>query len=828
MPSFGKQIRQILRRLGRSPMFTAVALITIAIGVGANTAVFSVIEGVLLKPLPYPHPDELVQPSFDAAGLGSKDLGQSPSTYFTFREQNHSFQDIGLYQPDSVNVTGLTHPEQVQALEVSAGTLPILGVQPALGRLFTSEDDSPGAAATAVVSYGFWRTKLGGDPAAIGRTIAVDGKRRLVIGVLPQDFRCVFYPIEPMLYLPLQLDRSKGFLGNFSYSSIARLKPGITIAQSVADMTRLLPVVLHSFPPPPGFTLQMFYDAKLAPTAVSLKSTIVGDIGAILWVLMGGIGFVLLIACANVANLLLVRAEGRQHELAVRAALGASRRHLAVELFLESFVLGIVGSALGLFLAYATLPALIALVPSDLPRAANIRIDAPVVLFACGVALLASLLASLLPILKYSGARLGTGMRESGRTVSGSRERHRARNALVIGQVALAFVLLICSGLMIRTFRAMTQVHPGFKDPDSVQTFSILFPPADIPDSEQLVRVQNDIQNRIGAIPGVSSVGFGSSVPMIQLLWIDAVFVEDRPYRAGEMIPLRAYKFISPGYLSTLGTPLLAGRDFVWDDIHNMLPVAIVSQSLAREITPAAKTDPAAALGKRIRGSNTDDWREVVGVVADVYQDGVTKDPLPTVYWPVKAANLIGNKLMVSRWVYYVIRTPLAGSAALMDDVRRAVWASDPNLPISDVHLLDYYYRRSMARTSFTLLMLAIAGGMALLLGVVGLYGVIAYSVSQRTREIGIRMALGAQQQDLTRMFVRHGLLLVSVGVACGLAGAGVTMSLMRSLLFHVKPSDPMTYLAVSAGLVATAVIASYIPSRRAANVDPSEALRAE
>ena len=828
MRSFGKQIRQILRRLGRSPVFTAVALITIAIGVGANTAVFSVIEGVLLKPLPYPHPDELVQPSFDAAGLGSKDLGQSPSTYFTFREQNHSFQDIGLYQPDSVNVTGLTHPEQVQALEVSAGTLPILGVQPALGRLFTSEDDSPGAAATAVVSYGFWRTKLDGDPAAIGRTIAVDGKPRLVIGVLPQDFRCVFYPIEPMLYLPLQLDRSKGFLGNFSYSSIARLKPGITIAQSVADMTRLLPVVLHSFPPPPGFTLQMFYDAKLAPTAVSLKSTIVGDIGAILWVLMGGIGFVLLIACANVANLLLVRAEGRQHELAVRAALGASRRHLAVELFLESFVLGIVGSALGLFLAYATLPALIALVPSDLPRAANIRIDAPVVLFACGVALLASLLASLLPILKYSGARLGTGMRESGRTLSESRERHRARNALVIGQVALAFVLLICSGLMIRTFRAMTQVHPGFKDPASVQTFSILFPPADIPDSEQLVHVQNDIQNRIGAIPGVSSVGFGSSVPMIQLLWIDAVFVEDRPYRAGEMIPLRAYKFISPGYLSTLGTPLLAGRDFVWADIHNMLPVAIVSQSLAREINPAAKTDPAAALGKRIRGSNTDDWREVVGVVADVYQDGVTKDPLPTVYWPVKTANLIGNKLIVSRWVYYVIRTPLAGSAALMDNVRQAVWASDPNLPISDVHLLGYYYRRSMARTSFTLLMLAIAGGMALLLGVVGLYGVIAYSVSQRTREIGIRMALGAQQQDLTRMFVRHGLLLVSVGVACGLAGAGVTMSLMRSLLFHVKPSDPMTYLAVSAGLVATAVIASYIPSRRAANVDPSEALRAE
>jgi len=828
MQSSAHQIRQVIRRLSRTPMFTVMALLTIAIGVGANTAVFSVVDGVLLKPLPYPRPDELIQPSFDAAGLGFKDLGQSPSTYFTFREQNHSFQDIGLYQPDSVNVTGLTHPEQVQALEITAGTLPILGAQPALGRLFTSEDDSPGGADTAVVSYGFWRTKLSGDPAAIGRTIAVDGKPRVVIGVLPQDFRCVFYPIEPMLYLPLQLDRSNLTLGNFDYPSIARLKPGVTIAQSVADMARLLPVVFASFPPPPGYSLQLFYAAKFTPTAIPLKSAVVGNIGGVLWVLMGGIGFVLLIACANIANLLLVRAEGRQHELAIRAALGASRKHLAVELFLESSVLGIVGSALGLFLAYVTLPALIALAPSDLPRAADIRIDVRVLLFACGVAFLASLLASLLPILKYAGARLGTGLRESGRTVSESRERHRARNALVVGQVALAFVLLICSGLMIRTFRAMTRVQPGFSDPASVQTFSILFPDTEVPDPEKLVRLQGDIQDRIGAIPGVSSVGFGSVLPMMQLVWQDPVFVEDRPYRAGEMIPLRRFKSISPGYLSTLGTPLIAGRDFGLADIKNMLPAAIVSESLAREITPAAKTDPAAALGKRIRGSDTDDWREVVGVVADVYQDGVTKDPPPTVYWPIKAANLVGTKLIVRRWVYYVIRTPLAGSAALMDNVRRAVWASDPNLPISDVHLLDYYYRHSMARTSFTLLMLAIAGGMALLLGVVGLYGVIAYSVSQRTREIGIRMALGAQRDDVTRMFVRHGLALVGIGVVCGLASAAVTMSLMRSLLFGVKPGDPMTYLAVSAGLIATAVVASYIPSRRAAKVDPSEALRAE
>ena len=824
MRPFGKQIRQILRRLGRSPMFTAVALVTIAIGVGANTAVFSVIEGVLLKPLPFPHPDELVYVSHTAPGINFPDLTASPSMYFIYREQSRTFQDIGLYQDYSVSVTGLAQPEQVPAIGATDGLLPILGVQPMLGRFFTHADDTPGSPDTVMLSCGYWRSKFGGDPSAVGRTIMVDGKPRQIIGVMPQRFRFLMEQDEPQIFLPLQLDRQKTYLGNFGYIAIARLKPGATIAQASADVSRMLPIVLQSFPPPPGFSLNLFVDARFGPIIRPLKSQVVGDIDGVLWVLMGGVGLVLLIACANVANLLLVRTEGRQHELAVRAALGATRGRIASELLLESLVLAVLGSGLGLGLAYLALPALIALAPAGLPRANEIGINAPVLLFACGAALLTSVLSASLPILKYVGVRLGTGLREGGRALSESRERHRARNALVIAQVALAFVLLICSGLMIRTFRALTSVRPGFSDPAGVQTFSISIPKPDVPEPEQVVRMQDDVRQRIQAIPGVTLVGFGTAVPMDGNVSISPIFIEHRTYAEGQLPPVRRFIFVSPGYHTTLGTPLVAGRDYTWTDIYNKLPVAVVSENLAREIAGA----PAAALGKRIRVSPNDDWHEIIGVAGDVHQDGADKDAPSTVYWPVMVAHLEGNDIMIRRDISFVIRSPRAGSVSLMDEIRRAVWSADANLPLANVHTLDYFYRKSLAQTSFALVMLAIAGGMALLLGVIGLYGVIAYSVSQRTREIGIRMALGAQQQDLTRMFVRHGLLLVSVGVACGLAGAGVTMSLMRSLLFHVKPSDPMTYLAVSAGLIATAVLASYIPSRRAANVDPSEALRAE
>jgi len=825
MGTFAAQLRQVLRRLGRAPLFTAITLITLAVGVGANAVIFSVLEGVLLKPLAYPHADQLAGVMLTAPGINIKEFALSPSTYFILREQSQTFLDIGMYAHDSVSVTGVAEPEQVDALDVTDGTLSILGVQPAVGRGFTHEDDLPNTPETVILTYGYWRHKFGGDPSALGRTIIVDGKPRQVIGVMPQNFTFLDEQ-KTAMFLPFQFDRGKTTLGNYSYRGIGRLKPGFTMAQASADVGRLLPVVLASFPPPEGFSLKMFEEAHISPSMRPLKQDVIGDVSTVLWVLMASIGMVLLIACANVANLLLVRVEGRRQELAIRAALGAGWSRIAGDLLFESVLLGLLGSLLGLGLAYGALRVLIALEPTGLPRLAEIGIDAPVLLFTLGVALFSSLLIAAIPIFKFTGVHLNTGLREGGRALSQSREQHRARNTLVVVQVSLALVLLICSGLMIRTFRALMHVNPGFREPAGVETFGISIPQAQIPEAEpeRVIRMEEEISRKIAAIPSVTSVSFCTHIPLGNSRNMDPVFAQDRSYKEGELPPLRRFKFMAPGYLSTLGTPLLAGRDLTWTDIYQKIPIALVSENLAREYW----RDPSSALGKRIRVASTDDWREVIGVVADVRDDGMNEDAPTTVYWPVMMDHYEGQKTMVRRDVIFTIRSPRSGSEAFMKDVRQAVWSVNANLPLADVHTLDYYYTKSMGRTSFTLVILAVAGGMALLLGGVGIYGVIAYSVSQRRREIGIRMALGAQQQALTGMFVRSGLVLAGIGVACGLATAIIVMRLMSSLLFKVSPLDPVTYLAVSLGVVAVAWLASYFPSRRAATVDPVEALRAE
>lgn len=821
MGTFRNQLKQVLRRLRRAPMFTAVTLLTLAVGIGANTAIFSVVEGILLKPLPYPHPEELVAVRLAAPGININDLSPSPSTYFILREQSRAFQDIGLYMGHSVNVTGLAEPEHASCLDVTDGVLPILGVTPLVGRSFTRADDSPGSPETVMLSYGYWRRKFGGDRSVIGRTITVDGDLREIIGVLPQDFR--FGQPDVALLLPRRLDRAKTFLGQFSYGSVARLKSGVTLAQANADVARMIPIMLRSFPPPPGYSLNMFENARIGPSLRTLKQDVVGDVSKVLWVLMGGISLVLLIACANVANLLLVRAEGRQQELAIRAALGASRGRIAAELLFESLILALLGSLLGLGLAYAALRVLVAMAPPGLPRINEIGIDRWVLVFNLGTSLVASLFFGSIPVLKYASKSLGTGLRAGGRSMSASRERHRSRSVLVIVQVALALVLLISSGLMIRTFRALTQVDPGFVAPSEVQTFRVDIPETQVKDPERVVRIQEEILRKMEAIPGVSSVGLSMSVPMDGNEWSDPVLVKDHIDAPGE-IPLHRYRFVAPGYFKTLGTPLVAGRDLTWSDIYNKVPVAIVSEKLAREYW----RDPSSALGKQIRSTTKDEWREIVGVAGNIHDDGMNKEVPSSAYWPILAAHFESNDIDVRRYVAFSIRCPRAGSEKFMQEVRQAVWSVDPNLPLADVRMLDYYYTRSMARTSFTLVMLAAAGGVALLLGIVGLYGVIAYSVSQRRREIGIRMALGAKHPELVAMFVRHALGLTGVGVACGLLSALALMRLMSSLLFGVAPFDPTTYGAMSLGLVAAAVFASYIPARRAAAVNPVEALRAE
>ena len=491
---------------------------------------------------------------------------------------------------------------------------------------------------------------------------------------------------------------------------------------------------------------------------------------------------------------------------------------------LESIALALMGSILGLGFAWAALRVLVKIAPAGIPRINDIGVDGPVLLFTLGAALFSAILFGSIPIFKYAGARLSTGIREGGRANSQSREQHRTRNGLVVVQVALALVLLVCSGLMIRTFNAVTKVRPGFTGPAELQTFNISIPETQVKDPEAVLRMEEAILRKIEGIPGVRSAGISTGVPMAHYSNNDPVFIEGRPFAEGQMPPLRRFRSVSPEALSTMGTPLVAGRYFTWADAYQKLPVGVICESFAREFWP----NPADALGHRIRVGTEDEWREIVGVVADVYDDGVTEKPPSFAYWPLLMAKFESEPIRVRANVSYVIRSPRTGSESLMKDVREAVWSVNPNLPLSSVHSLDYYYKRSMSRTSFTLVMLGVAGSMALLLGVVGIYGTIAYSVSQRTREIGIRMALGAQHQVVTGMFVRHGLLLTGIGVAVGVALAVVAVRLMSSLLFKVSAIDPLTYIAVCIGLIGTTALASYLPSRRAATVDPVEALRAE
>jgi len=822
---FSDQLRQVIRRLSRAPLFTAITLLTLAIGIGANTVIFSVVEGVLLKPLPYRHSEQLIGVWHTAPGIGIKDLNMSPSVYFIDREQSTTLQDIGAYDGDSLSVTGIGDPEHVRGLDVTDGTLPILGVTPTLGRLFTRQDDSPGTPETVLLSYEYWQQKFGGAPSIIGRTITVDGKPREIIGVLPQGFHFLDQQ-DAALVLPFQWDRNKTKLGNFSQRALARLKPGVTMAQANADMARLLPVVWRNFPAPEGFSASLFEKAHMAPNLRPLKKDVVGDVGNVLWVLMGSIVLVLLVACANVANLLLVRVEGRRQELAIRSALGAGWGRIAKELLFESLVLGVAGSLIGLAFAYGALRILVAIAPTGLPRLHEIGIDLPVLLFTLFLALFASLLIGAIPVIKYAGASLNSALREGGRALSQSRERHRARKALVVVQVALALVLLICSGLMIRTFRALLHVSPGFDAPNEVETFRFYIPETQIPDSqaERVVRMQQDIVDKLKAIPGVSSVSYSSAVPMDGYDTNDVLFAEDHAHSEGELPPIRRFKYISPGSFATLGTRLVAGRDLTWADTYGKRPVAIISENFAREYWH----DPSNALGKRIRVANTDSWRDIIGVVQDVHDDGVDQAAPTTVYWPVIQEGFEGQKLELRRGVAFIIRSPRAGSEAFVKEVQHSVWAINPNVPLADVSTLGELYTKSMARTSFTLVMLCVAGAMALLLGIVGIYGVISYSVSQRTREIGIRMALGAQRATLTAMFVRQGLLLTSIGVGCGLVVAFIVMRLMSSLLFNVSPIDPLTYATITACVIASACFACYLPSRRAAAVDPANALRSE
>jgi len=635
---------------------------------------------------------------------------------------------------------------------------------------------------------------------------------------MPASFR--FLDRDAAFLLPLQLDRNKAVLGQFDYPGIARLKSGVPIEQASADIERMIPIALRSFPPSPGLTLKEFEEVRLGPKVQYLKQKLIGDIGKTLWVLMGTLGIVLLIVCANVANLLLVRAEGRQQELAIRAALGASWRDIARQLLMESVALGLLGGALGLGLAYGAIRALIAMAPAHLPRLNEISIDPAVILLTFAMALITGVLFGMIPVIKYAGPQIANGLRSGGRS-SESKDRHRARGVLVVVQVALALVLLLGSGLMIRTFQALRRVDPGF-DPRDVLTLRIAIPASQVKEPVATVQLEQAILEKMRAIPGVTSVGLSSVIPT-ETGGSDLVYAHDKSYSQG-VPPLRRMKFVSPGLLATMGNRLVAGREFTWADTYERRPVAMVSENLARELWQ----DPQLALGKEIREDLKGPWREVIGVVNDVREDGAQVKAPTSAYYPLLMNDFENNPVAVRRSVYFVVRSKRAGSQTLLTDVQKAVWSMNANLPLARVRTLQEIYDKSLARTSFTLVMLGIASAMALLIGLVGIYGVISYAVSQRTREIGIRIALGAQRTEMMKLVLSEGMLVIVIGLAIGLAASLALTRFLSGLLFGVSATDPLTFVSVSALLATVALTACYIPSRRAMRVDPMVALRYE
>jgi predicted permease len=525
-----------------------------------------------------------------------------------------------------------------------------------------------------------------------------------------------------------------------------------------------------------------------------------------------------------VANLFLVRAEGRQQELAIRTALGANRSQVIGELLSEAFTISLAGGLLGLGLAYAGIQLLLALNPAQLPRLEDITIDPTVLGFTLAISLAAGLLFGLIPIIKYANPNLGNALKEGGRGSSDGRERHRARNTLVVAQVALALVLLVASGLMIRTFTAMRHIEPGFSNPAEILTFRVSIPTAIAKDGPQAVSMHEQILRRIEALPGVTSASMTTSVTMDGNDNNDPIFREDQPIPEGQMAPLRRFKWVPENYFKTMGRTLLAGRDITWADVHGAVPVAVITESLAREFYG----EPSAAIGQRIRNTPKAPWREIIGVVGNEHDDGVTRGATTIVYWPMMMRDFWEPGLMAQRNVAYVIRTPRLQDQGFFREVQQAVWSVNQNLPLARPRTVQEIYDESMAETSFTLVILGIAAGVTLLLGLVGIYGVIAYIVSQRKREVGIRIALGAHSGEVQRMFVTRGLMLTGVGLAVGLAAAAVLMRLMSSLLFGVNPFDPVTYAAVIAGLGIVALFATWLPARSATKIDPMLALRSE
>lgn len=809
--------RHTLRQLRRSPVFAVVSILTMALGTGGATAIFTVLDDVVLRPLPFLDADRLVAVHHSMPGVGQEATPLSPAMYRTYREHARTLEEVGLWKTAQVTVTGNGDPERVDALQVTEGLFPLLGVAPVLGRGYTAEDVEPGGGYPVILSHAYWLRRFNGDASAVGGTLRISGKEYPIIGVMPSGFR--IGDERPDIYIPLVFRRYA--VGNWSYPGMARIRPGHTLAEVGRELTGLTELATEEYP---GIPLAELEGRSFRTFVRPLKDELVGGTGTVLWIVFASAGLVLLIACANVANLFLVRAEGRERDVALRSAMGASRWRLVRQFLTEGAVIAALGGGAGLLLAYAGVGLLRRLAPVGLPRLDSVAVDGQTLAFAVSVAAFTGIVFGMIPALRPGSRSLVATLKEGGRGRGAPRGSFRGRNAFAVVQVLLAVVLLVGSGLLVRSFHALRGVPPGFQRPEQVLTFRLSVPSSDAPTGGDVARMHRRIMDEIAGIAGVTHVAAAFSVGMEGPGSWDDILVDGMPASDPRLERFHRINWVTPGYFATLENPVLAGREIDWTDIQDRRPVGVVTENMARELWG----EPERALGHRIRNSDDEPWREIVGVVGNVYARGVAEEAPQVVYWPVRMRGFWGDDDFAWGNLRYAVRTAGREPLSILGEVRRAVRTVNPDLPVFQVATLDRILADSMASTSFTLFMLALAAGMALVLGVVGVYGVIAYMVARRTPELGVRMALGSTPGAVRRLVLRQGVIVAAAGVILGL---GVSVGLSRflaMLLFGVDPVDPATYAAAALALGAAVLLATYIPARRAAAVNPTDALRWE
>lgn len=808
-------LRLALRGLLRYPAFTTIAVGTLALGVGVNTAVFTLVDGVLLSPLPYDAPEELIALNHDGRD-GRDALPMSTRLYALYTERAETLEEIALHQNTAVNIVTGDEPERVLIQRATPSFFRMLRTDAAVGRTFTDAEGAPGGTEVAILSHGMWVERFDGDPGVIGQTIDTNGIVREIVGVMPENFG---YPDQSArLWIPIVVDPTQAPLAAFGVQGTARMRDGLSIERVDAELRALIGRLQEFFPDSgaPAFLAEV----NLRPRILPLKEQLVGDLDRTLWILLGTVGFVLLIACANVANLLLVRAEGRQRELALRVAVGAGRAHVIRGFLSESFTLATLGGVLGIVVAAVAVRVSVDLLPTALPRVDEIGVDARVLAFTAAISVGSALLFGLFPLL-HAGGDLSQQLRSGGaRGETGSRETHRVRNGLVVSQMALALMLLVGSGLMLRSFQELRRMDPGF-EAEGVLTARITVPSAEIEENGALTAFYTSLRDRLAAQPSVQAVGLAQSVPLGAGLSYFGFPVEDFPAGPGDIGVLASHNQVSLGYFETMGIELLEGRLFQPGDGADGTRAVVVNEAFAERWWPGES-----ALGRRLsQGIPDEDWFEIVGVVEDSHYQSLEQAPEHLVYWPPTVGRAAAPS--IARTMDVVLRTSLEPTS-LVPVLRREVAALNPRIPVANPRTMSDVVSNATARTSFTMALLGAASGVALLLGLVGIYGVVSYVVAQRTREIGVRMALGATAGSVRSMIVRQGLVLAAWGVGLGLLGAAALSRVMSSILFGVSAIDPWTYAAVSVALVTVSVAASWLPARRAAGVDPSRALRAE